>query len=370
MRQFWHPIYRAEDLPSGRANPVRIMGEDFTLYRGEGGEVYAVAFRCAHRGTQLSTGWVEGDTIRCFYHGWVYDGSGQCVEQPAEPEPFCNRIKIKSYPVRDYLGLIFVYLGEGDAPPLQRWGVAESATLREVETFAWPYNYWQSLDNKMDYAHLTFVHRRGGAVSSKVRTNAINGFDLSKLPDLKLAETDWGYTGWRNYPSGITRTEHIVMPNVFLHKSRPGNPRAGDPPLGWRDTIRWIVPVDDDNHLEISLYLADATEEDVRQYREARQEAVQELEQEPVYELVQAVLAGRMTIEELATHNMLGGSLQDAVARWGQGTLVDRQQDHLGRADAAPILYRQLFTREMRALAEGRPTKEWTCPDRLQADWD
>src|SRR5207253_760756 len=90
LRRFWHPVYLARDLPPGRAKPVRIMGEDFTLYRGEGGTAHAVAFRCAHRGTQLSTGWVEGDEIRCFYHGWKYGPDGQCAEQPAEPEPFCN----------------------------------------------------------------------------------------------------------------------------------------------------------------------------------------------------------------------------------------------------------------------------------------
>ncbi|MBM2811513.1 MAG: hypothetical protein HW416_2272 [Chloroflexi bacterium] len=89
MRRFWHPVYRSEDLNPGRTVPLRIMSEDLTLYRGDSGTVHALAFRCAHRGTQLSTGWVEGDTLRCFYHGWRYDGSGQCVEQPAEPEPFC-----------------------------------------------------------------------------------------------------------------------------------------------------------------------------------------------------------------------------------------------------------------------------------------
>src|SRR3954464_8110015 len=109
MRRFWHPVFRSEDLPMGRAKPIKVMGEEFTLYRGEGGVPHLVDFRCAHRGTQLSTGWVEGDAIRCFYHGWMYDGGGQCVEQPAEPQPFCEKVRIGSYPVRDYLGLIFAY---------------------------------------------------------------------------------------------------------------------------------------------------------------------------------------------------------------------------------------------------------------------
>src|SRR4051794_20205449 len=111
LRTFWHPVFLARNLKPGRAMPVKIMSEEFTLYRGEGSQVHAVAFRCAHRGTQLSTGWVEGDNLRCFYHGWAYGPDGQCVEQPAEPEPFCSRIKIRSYPIEEYLGLLFVYQG-------------------------------------------------------------------------------------------------------------------------------------------------------------------------------------------------------------------------------------------------------------------
>src|SRR4051794_10904570 len=70
LRTFWQPIAVASEIEPGRALPLRMLGEDFTIYRGEGGTPHVVAFRCAHRGTQLSTGWVEGDEIRCFYHGW------------------------------------------------------------------------------------------------------------------------------------------------------------------------------------------------------------------------------------------------------------------------------------------------------------
>src|SRR5688572_7679497 len=91
MRSFWQPVYRAKDLSSGHTKPIKIMGEEFTLYRGEGGAPHVVAFRCAHRGTQLSAGSVEDDCIRCVYHGWKYDSSGQCVEQPAEEKPFVEK---------------------------------------------------------------------------------------------------------------------------------------------------------------------------------------------------------------------------------------------------------------------------------------
>src|SRR5262245_18670052 len=76
MRQFWHAIGRSIDLPAGRAVPLRIMSEDYTLFRGQsGGKAQIMAQRCPHRGALLHLGWVEGDEIRCVYHGWKFNCS-------------------------------------------------------------------------------------------------------------------------------------------------------------------------------------------------------------------------------------------------------------------------------------------------------
>src|SRR5205814_5830003 len=69
LRRFWQPVYVAKDLLPGTATTFRTMSEDFTLYRGETGAPHLLQLRCAHRATQLNTGWVEGEEIRCFYHG-------------------------------------------------------------------------------------------------------------------------------------------------------------------------------------------------------------------------------------------------------------------------------------------------------------
>ena len=360
LRRFWHPIYRSEDLPAGRAKPMRLLGEDFTLYRGESGEVHAVAFRCAHRGTQLSTGWVEGDTIRCFYHGWVYDENGQCVEQPAEPQPFCQRIKIKSYPVEDYLGLIFVYLGEGTAPPLPRYGVAEKATLREAGVQPFPFSYRQALDNKQDLAHYPFVHlRTGGSRQTKGRIDRTAG-----IPEQRFEETDWGFTAWADYANGVKAVEHILMPNVYLHNSSgPGH--GSSPDDGWNDTIKWTVPIDDEHMAYVVLWLADATPEQIEAYQRRRQEALDAAPEIDVEALLRDVLAGRLRPEDVAQYGLV-----DGVARLGQGVIPDRTQDHLGHSDRGTILYRSLYEREIRALAEGRPVKEWAWPLDLHATWN
>src|SRR5438105_1693584 len=92
LRRFWHPVYRARDLAAGRAKPITVLGEQFTLYRGQGGAPHLVEYRCAHRGVPLSVGWVEDECIRCRYHGWRYDASGQCVEQPGEDPGFAAKV--------------------------------------------------------------------------------------------------------------------------------------------------------------------------------------------------------------------------------------------------------------------------------------
>src|SRR4051812_36208955 len=119
LRRFWQPVALSHEVTRHRAKPLRVMGEDLTVYRGESGRVYLVGARCAHRGTVLHPGWLEGETVRCPYHGWRYDGTGQCVERPGEKDARLPDIRIAGYPAREYAGLVFAYMGEtrDGAPP-------------------------------------------------------------------------------------------------------------------------------------------------------------------------------------------------------------------------------------------------------------
>src|SRR4051812_11629877 len=116
LRSFWQPVAITDDLKPGQPVPLRVLSEDLTLYRGESGKAYLVGGRCAHRCVVLHTGWVEGEQIRCMYHGWKYDGTGQCTEMPAEKKSRPDLVKIEGYPTHEYAGLIFAYMGEGAAP--------------------------------------------------------------------------------------------------------------------------------------------------------------------------------------------------------------------------------------------------------------
>jgi 5,5'-dehydrodivanillate O-demethylase len=187
MRKFWHPVYRAEDLPPGWAKPIKIMGEQFTLYRGEEGTPHVVDFRCPHRQSTLAVGWVEGDCIRCRFHGWKFDGSGQCVEQPAEKEAFTEKVRIRSCPTEEYLGLIFVYFGADDPLPLPRYPDFEQDGLW-VETYVRPCNFLNNIEN--DPVHIPFTHKESEFFLRRPReipTVAQEVFDVSGAGDSVIA---------------------------------------------------------------------------------------------------------------------------------------------------------------------------------------
>lgn len=350
LRMFWHPVYRAEDIPPGAAKPIRIMGEDFTLYRGTGGTAHLVAFRCAHRGTQLSAGWVEGDCIRCMYHGWLYDGAGQCVEQPAEEESFAKKIRIRSYPTKEYLGLVFAYFGEGDAPPFPRYPHFEKEGVLEVlPVQVWPCNFFQRVDNNGDTLHVPFVHR--GAYLSADRR--------SGLPTISKEESPWGTTAYATFPGGWTNVLQFVMPNAYTFR----NP-SPDPEVAWDDRFQWDVPLDDHQSLQFRLRLVPLTGEAARRYRERHAEMLAK-ENFSITNAGQAVLTGKLKFEDLEKLTNDKISLihaQDYVSQVGQGVIADRAQEHLGRSDVGVILFRKIWERELRAFAEGRPLKKWALP--------
>jgi 5,5'-dehydrodivanillate O-demethylase len=352
MRRFWHPIHRAEELRAGQAKPIEIMSEHFTLYRGKTGMPHVVDFRCPHRGTQLSAGWIEGDSIRCMYHGWLFNQSGQCTDQPAEEKSFAGKIRIRSYPTREYLGLIFAYFGEGAAPPFPVYPhMEEDGVLEVLSTEVWPCNFFQRIDNNGDTYHVPFVHR--GAYSASSDNNR------SGLPDISKEESPWGTTSYASFAQGWRNVFHFFMPNVYAFR----NP-SPEPECGSEDRMQWDVPLDDQRSLEFRVRRLPLSEEAADKYRARRGAAAAE-PKISVVQMGEAVLSGKLSFQDLDNFFKDKISLvhtQDYVAQVGQGSLADRAQEHLGRSDIGVILFRKIWERELRALAEGRPLKKWVLP--------
>ena len=308
LRRFWQPVYFSADLRAGWSVPVRVFSQDLTLYRGEAGTPFAVGPKCAHRGVQLSTGIVAGDCIRCPYHGWQYDGAGQCTEQPNTPDAFSDKVRIPSYPVTGMLGLIFAYLGEEEPPPPPHYADFENAggTFQHMNIYH-DHNYFKHLENAIDEAHIPVLHQ----ISPYEKINF-------EVPRISAEETDYGLVQYGTRSTGVTRATHFHMPNMSSWAQRAIHPEG----TAWREVMGWRVPIDDTSHRTIGVFNAHVPAELVPRFLENRAKEFEELAQlPPPNDISDAVLAGAMRWRDvkLRAQGTDMTRIQDRVAMLGAG---------------------------------------------------
>ncbi|CAJ48214.1 putative iron-sulphur containing oxygenase [Bordetella avium 197N] len=351
LRKFWQPIALSESIELNAAIPVKALGEELTLYRGASGALHLVGGRCAHRRTLLHTGWVVGEEIRCIYHGWQFDSSGACVHRPAEGDTGMPRTKIAGYPVREYLGLVFAYLGEGDAPEfdLPRKPQAEQAGAVVANGMErWDNNWFQQVENSMDAVHVSFVHMAltVGAFGKAVTTS---------IPELSYEETAAGIRQTARRAKDNVRQSDWTFPNNN-HITVPGL-TPEDP---WLDVFVWMLPNDELNTTRFMIYSLPpgASEASKTRFR--------------------AYFAKYGKYDPAAHHDELFGSrvwknpedtfvgltaAQDYLSIRGQERITKREDEILGRSDLGIVTLRKLFWRELDLLRDGKETKQWVSLD-------
>ncbi len=159
---YWYPLAWSSDLKAGKTLARRFSGEPIVLYRGKSGQVFALEDRCAHRQVPLHLGVVEGETLKCGYHGWAYDCAGKCVDVP-----YLGRERlpngVKAYPACEVDGMIFVFPGDSaQAAARKPEAIGSQADRRYVtrrlnREVACHYTFMH--ENLFDMNH-QFLHRR------------------------------------------------------------------------------------------------------------------------------------------------------------------------------------------------------------------
>ena len=165
FRRYWLPVLLAEELPGPDCPPVRVklLGERLLAFRDTQGRLGLIGEFCAHRGVSLWFGRNEENGIRCPYHGWKYDVTGQCVDVPSEPPEngFCSRIRLAGYPLIERAGVLWAYLGPPESKPQEPgydWTLVPPAQ-RYVSKRLQECNYLQALEGALDSIHSSFLHR-------------------------------------------------------------------------------------------------------------------------------------------------------------------------------------------------------------------
>ena len=350
MRQFWIAVHDADALPVGRAKPIRIMSEDFAIYRGQSGAAQVVAYRCPHRGAQMHLGWVEDDEIRCVYHGWKFDCTGRCTEQPAEDADYKDKVRIKTYPTREHMGLVFAYFGEGEPPHFPPFPEPSAPGVIEVRpSTEAPCNYLQCFENSMDEVHVAFTHAPGGS-HAKIAVD---------LPVITAEETPWGMMRYGTRKDGQVRHTLHYAPNAVRVLVPPffGMDGIG----GWPEMVLIFTPVDDETCRWFATTKVYVTGAEADRYWKKRKEMVAKMtETRPVMDVVRDIWSGKLVYEDVR-HPLLA-RVQDIAVQAGQGRIADRENEFLGKSDAGIVAWRRILLRELRAIANGSPAKRWSPP--------
>ncbi len=346
LRRFWHPVAVAATLKPGGTRPIAALGEELTLYRGEGGKVHCIGGRCAHRCTVLHTGEVTGDELRCVYHGWKFNSEGQCTEAPVEAPGFEKNVKIAAYPAREYAGLVFIFMGDNpdrDAIfDLQRKPEYEDPNnLIIAREQNWPCNFFQQIENSLDAAHVGFVHRTG-------KIGPFGAAVSDALPKLAYSETSAGIRQVATRGPSNIRVSDWTFPN-YNHIVTPG--RTKESP--WVHRGVWNVPATDRLTMKMGVYAIPSQGPEIDAQTRAHFDKYAGYNPADHHD---ALFYGRQWPEDPSLQLT---PAQDYVAIRGQGETVDRRNEYLGASDAGIVLLRRLFWREMQAMREGRQTKRW-----------
>ena len=268
FRRFWQPVAHSEDLKE-LPRVVRVLGEDLVVFRDKRGSVGLLELHCSHRGTSLEYGKIEDVGLRCCYHGWLFDIDGTVLETPGEPldSTFKERLRHGAYPVSEYKGLVFTYMGPPDKkPPFPILGTYEVPGYRlEVGTMNFkPCNWLQVQDNVMDPVHAAFLHARvSGAQLESEKGRLLT--EIEDVGELDFMETPLGMVDINTRRIGNTvwvrMTEHI-NPNIAQLPPPPEFPLSKEHSLTLPRIIRWRVPSDDTSTLEFSFVRVREDQED------------------------------------------------------------------------------------------------------------
>ncbi|HEY4298233.1 MAG TPA: aromatic ring-hydroxylating dioxygenase subunit alpha [Paraburkholderia sp.] len=159
---YWYPLAWSHEVKRGKTHGVTFAGDPIVLARTESGKVFALEDRCAHRQVPLHQGVVDGESIRCGYHGWTYDHAGKCIDVP-----YLGRDRlpngVRSYPCQEVEGLIFVFPGNAELAEQRPLPALGSVSDKKYKTrrFGRPVNCHYSFmhENLMDMNH-QFLHRK------------------------------------------------------------------------------------------------------------------------------------------------------------------------------------------------------------------
>jgi len=334
LRRYWHPIAAAVELTQEKPKKrVRVLGEDLLLYRNANGGYGLVRERCSHRGASLYYGFVEGDGIRCAYHGWKYDACGKCLEQPFEnPESgFREKIRHPAYPVEKLAGLLFAYMGPPEKKPLlPKWDLlVRRDGIKQIDVCeVLRCNWLQAMENSVDPTHTYYLHSHTLKLKGSKDYVPFHYQQLNKIEFELVVQPNWAGIQKQRIFAGdnvpLEAPHPLIFPNILFVPVRAGY------------AMHFRTPIDDGNTQVFQF-----------RFTPTKDGSIVEQPEDPLMEFVATKNdAGEFHLNHFAS--------QDHMAWETQGPIADRSDEHLGEADRGVIMFRKLLHEQISAVENGR----------------
>jgi 5,5'-dehydrodivanillate O-demethylase len=332
LRRYWQPVAAVSEMTDRWTKRVRIMGEDLVLFKDRTGKLGLIGEACPHRRASLAYGIPTADGIRCPYHGWMFDATGRCLEQPNEPEGsnFKDKVSLPGYPVQEMAGLVFAYLGPLPAPLITKLdGYVADPAIRLIGKAVIPCNWLQIQENSADPVHSEWLHGHFAefVAEKEGKKLAFSGHHLKIAFDekpygiikrrLKEGQSE-DCSDWRiGHP--------LVFPNILA---------VGSAEKIWKTYEFQIRVPEDDTHTTHWWFTAFAP--------------VEGAEVDPELMSKAHFFEVPLDTEEYST-----AEFQDVLAWTTQGGVADRRLEHLGTTDRGVTMFRNMLRRELKKIEAG-----------------
>jgi phthalate 4,5-dioxygenase oxygenase subunit len=368
FRRYWIPVMLSSEVAEADGPPVRVslLSEKLIVFRDTAGRIGLMDEFCAHRRVSLWFGRNEESGLRCPYHGWKYDVTGQCIDVPSEAKTgFCDRIKLKSYPCVELGGVVWTYMGppekKPDLPSFEWVDLPQSHLF--ISRRSQENNYLQAIEGGIDSSHVSFLHS-GELDTDPLHKNTKGAkYARSKNTTFEILETPGGLVigARRDAEPGhdYWRITQFIMPWYTLIPPYSGNALNGH---------IW-VPMDDENCMAWSV-----TFHPTRPLSEEELEAMvngQGVHVElipgttrPTANRDNEYLMDRALQKSGRYYSGVKGlAIQDASLQESMGAVVDRTEENLVSTDNAIIHARKMLLNAARNLQKADRAPGTRMPD-------
>ena len=337
LRRFWHPVSLSSKV-SNIPLEIKILGEELVIFRTKNDQIGLVHKYCTHRRASLAFGKTENKGIRCCYHGWLFSIDGEILETPGEESDskqaklIREKFRLGAYPVKEFNGIIFAYLGPMDKiPEFPHYDSYEiSYEKRSPYLVKYNCNWIQVLDAIMDPVHTSFLHGQSSGIQFS------EGF--GEIGEIEFFERGTQYLGAniRRIDENVwVRINELILPNFTQAGSAFAADGTKSKYFGRSSFTRWVVPVDD--HHCVAIAWANFGD---------RGDPIEHDNKEG-YERIEAGEIVDRSFEEKQK------SPGDAEAVEGMGSISAHKGEHLMPTDYGIMAYRKHIRKSIKALQNG-----------------